>query len=154
MDGITSDQAREALAIADHARREVAAEIGLPRVYWWAMAAGWMALGSVGAFAPTWVTTVATIAFGAAHSTIASRFLNGRNRTGRLQVSASVAGRRTPVVVIGMLLALVAVTVGISLGLDADGAHHAGLWGALFVAAMVGFGGPEMLSRLLRAARA
>lgn len=154
MEWITPDQAREALAVANNARRQVAAEVGLPRVYWWGLAAGWLALGSLGAFAPTWVTTVATIAYGAGHSTIASRFLGGRNRTDGLQVSAAVAGHRTPLVVIGMLVALVAVTVAVSVGLDADGARHAGLWGALFVAAIVGLGGPEILKVLLRWANA
>ena len=153
MDGITPDQARDALAVAENARRQVAAEIGMPRLYWWGLAAGWLVLGTLGEFAPAWVTTIATVAFGAGHSTVASRFLDGRNRTGSLQVSASVAGHRTPLVVIGMLLTLVALTVGLTLGLNADGADHPAIWGALFVAAVVGLGGPEILRVLLRWAR-
>jgi hypothetical protein len=69
-------------------------------------------------------------------------------------VSRSVAGRRTPIVVITMLLALVALTVGAALALDADGAGHAQLWAGLFVATLVGLGGPEILKVLLRWARA
>lgn len=150
MEGITPEQARDALAIADNAQRGVAAEVGMPRAYWWGLAAGWLALGTIGEFAPPWVTTIATVAFGAGHATVASRFLDGRRRTSRLQVSSSVAGPRTPLVVIGMLLALVALTIGISVGLDADGADHAALWGGLFVAAVVGLGGPEILAVLRR----
>lgn len=154
MDGITSDQARDALAVAENARRIVAEEVGLPRAYWWFLAAGWLGLGAVGQFGPSWLTTVATVAFGAAHSFFASRFLGGRNRTSGLQVSGAVAGRRTPVVVIGMLLGLVALTVAAALALQADGADHPTLWAGVFVAAIVGLGGPEILKSLLRWARA
>ena len=37
---ITPEQARAALDAAERARRQVAAEVGLPRGYWWALAAG------------------------------------------------------------------------------------------------------------------
>ncbi|MGN6723363.1 MAG: hypothetical protein ACTHJM_12205 [Marmoricola sp.] len=154
MDGITPSEARDALAATESARQLVAAEIGLPRGYWWFLAAGWLGLGALGQFGPGWLTTVATIAFGAAHSSFASRFLDGRNRTSGLQVSRSVAGRRTPIVVIAMLLVLVGVTVGVALGLDADGASHPTLWSGVFVAVIVGLGGPEILKVLLRWARA
>ena len=154
MDGITPDQARDALAITENARRVVAAEVGLPRGYWWFLAAGWLALGALGQFGPSWLTTVATVAFGAAHSFFASRLLGGRNRTSGLQVSSSIAGRRTPIVVIAMLLGLVALTIGAALALQADDADHATLWAGLFVAAIVGLGGPEILKLLLRWARA
>ncbi|MFD0431810.1 hypothetical protein ACFQ60_45460 [Streptomyces zhihengii] len=53
-----------------------------------------------------------------------------------------------------MLLGLVAVTVVAALALDADGAAHAALWAALPVAAVIGFGGPEILTVLRRWARA
>jgi hypothetical protein len=66
-----------------------------------------------------------------------------------VRVSATVAGRRTPVVVFGMLLGLVALTVGFAFWLQADGARHPGIWSAALVAAVIGFGGPEIL-RVLR----
>lgn len=154
MDGIAAEEAHTALDAADRARRQVTEEVGLPRGYWWAMAAGWLVLGGLGSEAPSWVAGTATAAFGAAHATLASRLLDGRRRTGRLQVSRAVAGRRVPLVVVGMLIGLVAVTVGAALALDADGAGHAALWAAALVAAVVGFGGPDILRVLRRWARA
>lgn len=150
MERITTDQAREALDRATAARGRVAAEVGLPRGYWWALAAAWVALGALGDVGPSWLATVATVAFGVGHSVFATRLLDGRRRTSELQVSAAVAGRRTAPIVVGMLLALVALTIGVALALDADGARHVGLWAGLFVGVLVGFGGPEIL-RVLRA---
>lgn len=149
MDNIAPDEARAALAAADRAQRQVAAEVGLPRGYWWAMAAGWIALGVIGAFGPWWLITIATLLFGAGHASLARRLLSGRMRTDRLQVSGAVAGRRIPALVVGMLVVLVAVTIGAAFALAADGAEHPGIWAAVLVAAIVGFGGPEIL-RVLR----
>ncbi|MCU1643779.1 MAG: hypothetical protein JWN03_4054 [Nocardia sp.] len=154
MDNTAPDQARAALDAAASAQRRVADEVGLPRGYWWAMAAGWLVLGVIGGVGPAWLITVATLAFGMGHSALASRLLDRRRRTDQLQVSASVAGRRTPLVVIGMLLGLVAVTIGVAFALGADGTDHPGIWAGVFVAAVIGFGGPEMLRVLRRWARA
>ncbi|OIJ63743.1 hypothetical protein WN71_033425 [Streptomyces mangrovisoli] len=154
MDNIAPEQARSALDAADRARRQVAEEVGLPRGYWWGMAAGWVVLGVLGAETPSWLAGMATAAFGAGHSVVASRLLSGRRRTDQVQVSAAVAGRRIPLVVVGMLLALVALTVLAALALDADGAGHAGIWASVLVAAIVGFGGPEILRVLCRWVRA
>lgn len=154
MENIAAEEARAALDQAERARHQVAEEIGLPRGYWWAMAAGFVLLGVLGDAAPPWLGTMATVAFGAAHATVASRLLDGRRRTGRLQVSRAVAGRRTPLVVVGMLLGLVAVTILAALALDADGAGHPGIWATVLVAAVVGFGGPEILRTLRRLAHA
>ncbi|MER5781301.1 hypothetical protein ABT104_06165 [Streptomyces mobaraensis] len=154
MDNIVPEQARTALDAADSARRRVAEEVGLPRGYWWAMAAGWLVLGVLNTVLPAWLAGIATVGFGVGHGVLASRLLDGRRRTDRLQVSAAVAGRRIPLVVIGMLLGFVGVTVLAAFALDADGADHAGIWAAALVAAVVGFGGPEMLRVLRRWARA
>lgn len=150
MADITPDQARSALDTADLARRHVSDELGLPRPYWWGLAAGWLVLGVLGDVGPAWLVTVATLAFGAGHSFIASRILDGRRRTSRLQVSRSVAGHHIPLVVIGMLVVLVAVTIGLAFALQADGVEHAATWAGLIVALIVGFGGPEMLRVLCR----
>jgi hypothetical protein len=153
-DDITSEQAHEALGVADEARRRVAAEIGLPRAYWWAMAAGWLVLGVLGDLGPVWLATVATLGFGIGHATVAARVLNGRRQSDRLQVSAAVAGRRTPLIVVVMLLGLVALTVAAGMALNAEGAAHPGIWAALIVAVLTGFGGPQILQVLRHWARA
>ncbi|WP_433891106.1 hypothetical protein [Streptomyces sp. CA-111067] len=154
MNDIAPEDALAALDVADRAREQVAAEVGLPRGYWWGLAGGWLLLGGLGSVGPAWLAGTATVVFGAAHTTVASRLLDGRRRTDRLRVSRAVAGRRLPLVVIGMLVGLVAITVLAALGLDADGADHASIWAALLVAAVVGFGGPEILRVLRRWARA
>jgi hypothetical protein len=154
MEPIASHDAGDALAAVARARRQVADEIGLPRGYWWGMAAGWVVLGAIGDLGPAWLAIATTVLFGAGHATLASRLLGGRRRSGGLRVSAAVAGRRTPYVVVGMLLLLVVVTVGAALLIDADGAGHAAIWAAVIVAAVVGFGGPEILRTLRRWARA
>ncbi|MCD2195853.1 hypothetical protein LQ327_21000 [Actinomycetospora endophytica] len=150
MEHITPGQAGAALEAVEDARARVADEVGLPRGYWWAMAAGWLALGAIGDLAPPWLVMAATLVFGVAHATLASRLLAGRRRTQRLQVSAVVAGRRTAVIVVGILVGLVAITIGAGLALYADGAHHPGLWAGVLGAAVIGFGGPEILRVLLR----
>ncbi len=154
MEHVTPRDARAALDAVDHARARVAGEVGLPQWYWGLLAAAWMALGAIGDLGPQWLAVVATVAFGVAHSTVAARRLDGRRRTGRLQVRSDVAGRRTPAVVIGMLLALVAVTIAAGFVLHTDGARHPGIGAAILVAVIVGLGGDTMLRVLRRWARA
>jgi hypothetical protein len=85
---------------------------------------------------------------------LASRLLDGRRRSAGVRVSSAVAGHRTPYVVVGMLVLLVALTVAVALLIDADGAGHAAIWAAVVVAPVVGFGGPEILRTLRRWVRA
>jgi uncharacterized membrane protein len=151
---MTPEQAREALDVAADARRRVAAEVGLPRSYWWVLAAGWLLLGVVGDVGPAWLATGATVAFGIGHSVLASRLLDGRQRTTRVRVNAALAGRRVALVVVVMLVGLVVSTVAAGMALHADGADHAGIWAAVLIAAVVGFGGPDMLRVHRRWARA
>ncbi|MFW0789956.1 hypothetical protein [Gordonia sp. CPCC 205333] len=145
MSDLNHDQAQDALDAARRAQQSVAGQLGLPRAYWWVLAAGWLVLGVLGDFTPSWVTTVATIAFAFGHSVVASSLLDGRRRTSKLLVSRDVAGRRIPLAVIAILLVMAALTIALGFALDADGANHAGTWAALTVAAIVGFGGPEIL---------
>ncbi|MEV6768383.1 hypothetical protein AB0N05_07085 [Nocardia sp. NPDC051030] len=149
MENVEPDQARAALDAVEQARRRVAEEVGLPRGYWWAMATAWVVLGAIGDLGPGWLVLAATLIFGAGHSYVASRLLDGRRRTDQVRVSAAVAGHRTPIVVVGMLIALVALTVGVAMALDADGDRSPGIWAGILVAAIIGFGGPEIL-RVLR----
>lgn len=153
-DDIAPAEAREALDAVTRARQQVAEEVGLPRVYWWGLAVGWAGLGALAELDHPWLTSVVTFAFGTAHSAIASRLLDGRRRTSRVQVSRAVAGHRTPLIVVAMLLALVAVTIGLAFALAADGAGHPALWAGVMVAAVVGFGGPETLRVLRKGLRA
>ena len=154
MEEVTPGDARAALDAVGQARARVADEVGLPQWYWWLLASAWLVLGVIGDIGPQWLAIAATVAFGLAHSTIAARRLDGRRRTGRLQIRSEIAGRRTPAVVISMLLALVAVTIVAGVVLHADGARHPGIGAAVLVAAIVGLGGDGMLRVLRRWARA
>ncbi len=147
-------EAHAALDVVDRAKARVEQEVGLPRWYWWLLAAAWVVLGVIGDLGPPWLVVGATLAFGVIHSTTASRRLGGRRRTDRLQVSVDTAGRRTPAVVIGMLFALVAITIGVGFALHADGTRHPGTAAAVLAAAIVGLGGSDILRVLRRWAHA
>ncbi len=154
MSGIDHNQARNDLEAARRAQQSVADEVGLPRAYWWILAAAWLVLGTLGDVAPSWASTAATVLFAFGHSILATRLLSGRYRTNRVQVSDAAVSRRVPLVVVGIMLAMIAVTIGLAFALDADGANHAGIWASVIVASIVGFGGPEILTagrRLVRA---
>lgn len=145
MSNTTPEQATDALGLVDRAHQRATATVGLPRWYWWAMAGGWVALGVVAEFAPPWAAIVATITFGAAHAAVASRLLDGRRPSAHVRLARNVADRRIPLLVIGILLCAVALTVGLALALQAEGLKHPALWAGVFVAAVIGFGGPELL---------
>lgn len=150
MSGIDHDQARSALDAARRAQQTVADEVGLPRRYWWGMAAGWVVLGLLADFTPSWVTTVATIAFSFGHAILAPRLLDGRHRTSTVQPSRASTSRKIPLIVIAILLVMVALTIATGFALDADGATHSASWAALIVGAVVGFGGPEIFAAARR----
>jgi hypothetical protein len=154
MTGTTPEEAGAALAAVQQAQASVAEEVGLPRGYWWGMGAAWVAFGAVAELGNPWLTTAVTLGFGMGHSIVASRMLDGRRRTTQVRPSAATAGRRTPLAVITMLVALVALTIVAALLLDADGADHPALAAGVFVGAVVGFGGPGMLRVLRRLFRA
>ena len=154
MESLDAAQARGALDAIDQAHRAVQAEVGMPRWYWWLLAAGWMVLGVVGDLAAPWVAALVTVAFGATHAAVAGRRLTGRRRTAGASVSAATAGRRTAVVLVVMLVLLVVLTVGAALALAADGTQHAATAAGVAVAIVVGFGGPEILAAFRRWARA
>jgi hypothetical protein len=149
---LTGEEARAALDAVEQGRRRVIDEIDLPAWYWWGMGAGWIALGVLSDLANPWVTTAATIAFGAAHASIAPRVVSGRHRTGALSVSADVAGRQVPRLVISGLIAMVILTIGAALAVDADGTRHPAIVASVFVAAIIVFGGPQLLAGVRRRA--
>jgi hypothetical protein len=155
MDELTPEQARAALDTVERSRRTVIDEIDVPAWYWAGVAVSWIGLGVVAELGHPWVTTLATLAFGAAHSSIAPRVINGRHRSSRISVRADVAGPRLAAVVLVSLVALVGVTVAAALVLNADGARHPAVESAVLIAVILMLGGPLLLAAARRrAARA
>ena len=149
---ITDAEARLALRSIEERRREVIAEIDMPRWYWWGLALGWIGLGFVTDLGHPWVTAAATLAFGAVHSGVASHVLSGRHRSSQLSVRADVAGPSVAAVVIGFLLGLAAVTVALAVLAEADGARHPVTAASIVVAVAVLFGGPTLMAAVRRRA--
>jgi hypothetical protein len=154
---ITPDAARAALADVERRRLAVIGEVDIPQWYWWALAIGWIVLGVITDVGPSWLTSVATVAFGAAHSTVAPRVISGRHGTPNLSVRAEVVGRRVALIVLGGLIVLAGVTVGAALAARADGARHPVTTASIAVALILVLGGPRLLvavrTRLARAER-
>lgn len=146
MDELTPEQARAALDTVERSRRRVIDEIDVPRWYWAGLASGWIALGVIADIHRPLVTTLATLAFGAAHSSIAPRVVNGRHRSSRMSVRADIAGPRLAAWVLGSLVALVAITIAAALILNADDARHPATGAAVLAAVILVLGGPLLLA--------
>ena len=152
---VSLHEAQAALDDVERGRLRIIDEIDVPGWYWWGVALGWIALGVIADVADPWVTTVATFLYGAIHATVAGRVVDGRHRSGRLAVHADVAGRLAPRLVIGGLLAMVVVTIAVSLAAQADGARHPTTIASALVAVIILLGGPRLLTIVRRrAARA
>jgi hypothetical protein len=149
---VTPLEAHAALDTIERSRLRVIDEIDLPRWYWWSLALGWIALGFLSDLGHQWITLGATLAFGAAHSTVAPRVLSGRHRTHDLSVRADIAGRQAPRLVIASLLLLVGLTIAGALAADADGARHPATLASIVVAVIVLLGGPRLLALVRRKA--
>jgi hypothetical protein len=149
---VTPLEARAALDTIERGRLRVIDEIDLPTWYWWGLALGWIGLGFVTDMGHPWVTSAATLAFGAVHASVAPRVVSGRHRSRRLSVSAEVVGRHVPRLVIGGLVALAALTVAASLAARADGARHPVTVASILVAVMIVLGGPQLLALVRRKA--
>jgi hypothetical protein len=146
MSDIGEADAQLALGTIEQRRREVIAEIDMPRWYWWGVALGWVALGVISDLQHPWATLAATLVFGAVHSTVAQRVLSGRHGSSQLSVRADVVDRRIPALVIGYLLVLGGATVGLALLARADGAGHPVTWASVIVALAVLGGGPSLMA--------
>ena len=144
---VSPAEARTSLDAVRRERKRVLDEVGLPAWYWWGLAIGWIVLGVIADLEHPWLTTAATLVFGAVHSTVAPRVVSGRNRTSQLSVRAELAGRHTAALVLGGLVALAGVTVVAALLLDADGARHPATIASVFVAVLILLGGPQLLLR-------
>jgi uncharacterized membrane protein len=148
MDEITPQDARAALAAVERSRLGVIGEIDLPGWYWWSVALGWVALGVVTDLRNPWLTSVCTLLFGAAHSTIAARVADGRHRSDRVSVSAAVAGTHVARWVFTGLIGLAVVTVAGAIALSEDGARHPVTETSVAVAVAIVLGGPLMMARI------
>jgi hypothetical protein len=95
---------------------------------------------------PAWQTSAATFAFGAVHASVAPGAIHGRGAGPDLSVHASVAPPHLARLVIGALVALGALTVGLALLAQADGAEHPTTIASMRVAAVILLGGPLLPS--------
>jgi hypothetical protein len=144
----TNAEARVALHDVERARQRVIDQIGMPRWYWWGLAACWVALGLLNDVASAWIVAIATLVFGAVHSAVSQRLLAGRRQRGDLKVRRDVAGNRAPLIVFGFLIALAGVTVAAAFAAYADGAEHPGTIASILVAVMILLGGPRVMAAI------
>jgi hypothetical protein len=147
---ISDSEAQLALSSIEHRRRQVIAEIDMPRWYWWGLAAGWIGLGILADLDHPWLTLAATLCFGAAHAMVASHVLSGRHRSAQLSVRADVVDPHIPAFVIGFLLLMVAATVVLALVANADGARHPSIMASVVVAIIVLLCGPALMAAVRR----
>jgi hypothetical protein len=150
---LSDAEARLALHEVERGRQRVIDQIGMPRWYWWGLAACWIVLGVLTDVANAWggrrcddhlrcspLRRVATAAW-------------GRRRTSGVKVRADVAGRRAPVIVFGFLIALAGVTTAAGFAAYADGAEHPGTMASVLVAVMILLGGPRLMAAIRTRAR-
>jgi 4-hydroxybenzoate polyprenyltransferase len=146
----TDAEAKAALESIAQRRRQVIDEIDMPRWYWWGLALGWIALGAVTDLQHPWLTAVATLAFGAIHSSVSQRVISGRRRTNQLSVRADVAGRHTPLLMFGGLIALAGITIVVALAASAAGSGHPVTIASVVVALLILLGGPRLMAAVRR----
>jgi drug/metabolite transporter (DMT)-like permease len=147
---ISDTEAQLALSSIEHRRRQVIAEIDMPRWYWWGLAAGWIGLGVLADLDHPWLTLAVTLCFGAAHAWVAGHVLSGRHRSQQLSVRADVVDPHIPALVIGFLLLMVAATVVLALVANADGARHPSIMASVVVGLGVALCGPALMAAVRR----
>jgi hypothetical protein len=152
MTDIAPTDARLALDDIDRRRSRITGEIGVPAVYWWAVAGGWVVLGIITDTGNAIAGLVATLLFGAVHAAFAPRLLTGRHRTGELSVRADLVGRRLPALLLAGLLVMAGVTVAASLLVQADGAGHPVTIASVIVGLIILAGGPALVAAVRRRA--
>jgi hypothetical protein len=150
---ITDTEARLALSSIEHRRQRVIDEIDVPSWYWIGLAGGWIALSALANYGPAWATIAGTVAFGAAHASVAPRVLSGRHGSSRLSVRGDLVSRRIPVLVVGFLMVMMALTVVLALIANADGARNPALLAGVVVAGLVLTGGPLLMASVRRHAK-
>jgi hypothetical protein len=150
---IGESEAQFALSSIERRRQQVIAEINVPPWYWFFLAGGWVLLGLLADFGPAWATIAGTVLFGAVHAGISPRVLSGRRGSSELSIRGDLVSRRLPALVVGFLLVMTALTVGLALALNADGARHAATWASVVVALLVLVGGPTLVGSVRRHAQ-
>jgi len=78
---VSDAEAQLALSSIEQRRRQVMAEIDMPRWYWWGLAAGWVGLGILADLDHPWLTLAVTLGFGAAHASVATSCLAATARS-------------------------------------------------------------------------
>jgi hypothetical protein len=151
---VTPLEARAALDAIERSRQSVIDQIDLPNWYWWGLAIGWIVLGFISDLNHPWLTTAATLLFGAAHATIAPRVIDGRHGSQNLSVRRELAGHQLPRIIIAALVGLVGLTVAVALAVNADGAGHPSTIAGVFVATIIVLGGPQLPAAIRRPAAA
>jgi hypothetical protein len=149
---VTANEARAALDSVERGRRQVIDQIDLPYWYWCGLALGWIALGFITDLKHPWLTTAGTLLFGAVHSAVAPRVVDGRHRSRQLSVSRELAGRQTAQIVLGGIVACALLTIAGALAVGADGAKHPVTITSVFVAVIIVLGGPQLLAAVRRRA--
>jgi hypothetical protein len=139
-----------ALEAIRRGQKKVIAEIDLPTWYWWGLAGGWIGLGIVSDLHNPWLISAATLAFGAAHASVAHWVVGGRQRSTQLRVSEGVAGRSTPFLIIGCLMVLVAFTIVGAVVDSSNGVSHPVTVAS--VAIVIVLGGPRLMGVVRRRA--
>jgi hypothetical protein len=142
---ITPDEASSALHTVERERRAVIDQVALPAWYWWGLAVGWIVLGVITDQKITWLTSVATLAFGAIHSAVAPHVIDGRHGNDRLRVGRDLVGRQIAWLVLAGLVALAGVTIAVAVAARADGARHPVTIASILVAVILVLGGPRLL---------
>jgi hypothetical protein len=143
-------EARAALLDVERRRRRVIDEIDVPPWYWWFLAGGWLLLGVLADLTPAAVSVTATVVFGAVHAAISPGVLSGQHRSRSLSVRRDLIDHRLRAYVFAAMVALVAVTIGVALVLNADGARHPSLIASAFVAVIIVIGGPRLTAAVRR----
>src|SRR3954466_11344137 len=143
---LTPDQAPASRYTRERGRLHVMHAIHAAGWDWWGLALGWIALGVIADLGHGWLTTLATFAFGAVHASVAPRVISGRHASRDVSVGISVAPAGLARRVIGGLVALGALTVGLALLAQADGADHPTTVASVVVAVIIVLGGPLLLT--------
>jgi hypothetical protein len=144
------EEAARALESIHQDRAKVIEQIAVPSWYWWGLAGGWIVLGVVSDDHNPWLISAATLAFGAAHASIAHWVIGGRQGSTQIRVSEEVAGPFTPWLIIGCLVGLVGLTIIGAVAASDNGVSHPVTIASVGVAIIIVLGGPRLMSVVRR----